>query len=74
MEYDNTNSGALFTNKDKKTDKHPAYRGSINVEGTEYWLSAWIKESKEGKKYMSLAVQAKEDKPAPKQEDDDIPF
>ena len=81
MEYDNTNSGALFKNDKKETEKHPDYRGSINVDGTDYWLSAWIKTAKTGGKYMSLAVTAK-DAPREKQdakqddpfEDSEIPF
>jgi hypothetical protein len=54
-QYDNTNRGVLFKNHDKKTDKHPDYSGSINVEGVEMKLAAWIKEGKKGK-FMSLAV------------------
>ena len=59
-DYNNTNSGTLFKNDDKQTDKHPDYRGQINVGGTEYWLSAWVKVSKKGAKFMSLSVQPKE--------------
>jgi hypothetical protein len=41
-DYDNTNRGALFRNNDKteENEKWPDYRGNINVNGTEYWLSA----------------------------------
>lgn len=80
-EFDNTNSGALFRNDRKETDKHPDYRGEINVGGTDYWISAWLKTSGKGTKFMSLAVTPKDDKPGkPKQEarrsddTDDIPF
>jgi uncharacterized protein (DUF736 family) len=80
-DYDNTNSGALFKNNEKATDKHPDYRGTINVEGTEYWLSAWIKKSKAGTMYMSLSVKVKEEKIAPplkpngfEDMKDDLPF
>jgi len=58
-EYDNTNRGTLFKNDKKTTDKHPDYKGSINVDGCEFWLSAWIKEGKSGK-FMSLSVTTKE--------------
>lgn len=56
-EYDNTNRGVLFKNDDKKTDKHPDYTGTINVDGTDFRLSAWIKTGKKGGKFMSLSVQ-----------------
>ena len=49
------NSGSLFSNaENKKTDKHPDYKGSCLVEGKKMNISAWINESKAGKKYMSL--------------------
>jgi uncharacterized protein (DUF736 family) len=64
MAYDNTNSGVLFKNDRKETDKHPDYQGSINVGGQEFWLSAWIKTGQKGK-FMSLSVKAKEASRAP---------
>lgn len=89
-EYDNTNSGALFKNKDKTPDKPnwADYQGSLNVEGGDYWISAWLKKDKSGKPYMSLSVKPKQDQPsrATRQEqapaaapaddhfDSDIPF
>jgi hypothetical protein len=64
MAYDNTNSGLLARNDKQGNDSRPDYRGSINVDGTEYWLSAWIKTGRDGtklagQKYMSLSVQPK---------------
>jgi len=73
------NSGVLFKNDKKEQEKHPDYKGSIMVDGNEYWLSAWIKEGKSGK-FMGLAVSPKDGqppvgKPMPKNlEDDSIPF
>lgn len=66
MQYDNTNRGGLFKNDDKQQDNHPDYKGSINVNGTDLWISGWLKTSeKTGKKFMSLSVKPKEQKAAP---------
>lgn len=62
MEYDNSNRGVLFKNAKKETEKHPDYTGSLNVGGQDFWLSAWVKDSKDGKKFFSLSVKAKEPK------------
>jgi hypothetical protein len=65
MSYDNTNSGIITRNDKQGNEKRPDYRGSINVEGRDYWLSAWIKTGRDGtklagQKYMSLSVEPKE--------------
>lgn len=86
-QYDDTNRGALFKNDRKESDNHPDYKGKINIEGVDYWLSAWIKTDKNGAKYMSLSPQRKDQgqqqqKPQQQQRapagagsfDDDIPF
>ena len=74
------NSGSMKRNDKGGVETRPDYRGSLNVEGVEFWLSGWIKESDDGK-WMSLSVQRKEDKPAtskpkprPSLTDDEIPF
>jgi uncharacterized protein (DUF736 family) len=85
MAYDNTNSGALFKNEDKREERHPDYKGSLNVGGVDYWLSSWLKTSKAGAKYMSISVTPKNEnntrKPVPSKSapaddfgDSDIPF
>ena len=85
-EFDNTNRGVLYRNENKTSENHPDYSGSVNVSGTDYWLSGWLKESKkDGKKFFSLSVRPKNDaaskpvnKPVKTAEPDDfdqsIPF
>ena len=53
------NSGALFKNESKEQPNHCDYQGSINVAGTDYWINAWLKKSKNGKNFMSLSVKPK---------------
>jgi uncharacterized protein (DUF736 family) len=53
-------TGALFKNDRKESENHPDYKGSINIGGREYWLSGWAKTSKDGARYLSLAVRSKE--------------
>jgi hypothetical protein len=74
------NSGVLFKNDKKETDKHPHYKGNITINGQDYWLSAWIKEGKGGK-FMGLAVSPKEQQAPPSArskatgfDEGDIPF
>ena len=82
MEYDNTNRGALFRNddKDQNDDKDRDYSGTLDVEGNEYWISGWVRTSKNGKKYLTLSIKPKQDKPPATNKsraddfDDPIPF
>ena len=76
------NSGVLFKNDKKDKPTFPDYKGNVRVDGQEYWLSAWIKEGKNGK-FMGLALSPKEEQgQAPQAKsskkiedmDDDIPF
>jgi uncharacterized protein (DUF736 family) len=58
-QYDNTNRGVLFKNKDKQSDRHADYRGNLNVDGKEFWLDAWITKSKAGETFMRVSVKPK---------------
>ena len=49
MSYDNTNTAVIFKNNKKENEKHPDYRGTINVDGRELEISLWIKDGKAGK-------------------------
>ena len=60
-DFDNTNRGVLFKNDKEGIDNRPDYKGSMDVNGVDHWLSCWLKTSKGGKKYMSLSVQPKDD-------------
>jgi hypothetical protein len=55
-EYDNTNRGVLFDNNRARKDTDPDYTGKVNVNGIEYWLSAWWNESRQGMEFLSLSV------------------
>jgi len=78
MQFDNTNSGILSRNDRRESEKHPEFTGTINVDGKDYWLSAWVKERKDGSgKFFSLSVRAKEQQakqPARRTVDEEIPF
>jgi hypothetical protein len=67
-EYDNNLSGVLFKNVKGDNEKRPDYKGSAEIEGVQYWVSAWIRDGAKGK-FMSMKYEAKEvqaAKPAPK--------
>ena len=85
MQYDNSNRGAIFKNEDKQQDNHPDYKGSLNVNGVDLWVSGWLKTSeKTGKKFMSLSVKPKDAAPVKQASkpksigfddmNDDVPF
>jgi hypothetical protein len=50
------NTGVLFKNEKKQSDKQPDYTGSVLIEGKTLRIAAWIKEGPKGK-YMSLSFQ-----------------
>ena len=58
-QYDNTNKGVLFVNDRKEQDTHPDFKGSIDVNGVQFWLSAWRKETSKGET-ISLSIQPKD--------------
>jgi hypothetical protein len=78
------NTGSLFKNKRKESDNHPDYNGSCRIDGHDYWISAWLKESKDGNKFFSFSYKRKDGTapparpPAPqpplRNVDEDLPF
>jgi hypothetical protein len=82
-DYDNNNRGALWKNDKRTTEKHPQLRGTAEVNGVEYWVSAWTSNEGGKKPVVSLSFQAKEEQPSnpvpavgsPEDDfDDDLPF
>ena len=79
-EYDNNLSGVLFKNDKEGNESRPDYRGKCEIEGVEYFISAWIRTPKKGgDKFMSLSFKPKEQNyeasiPEPAPIDDSVPF
>lgn len=64
MSYDNTNQISLFKNNKKESDKHPDYTGTLNVDGREFYVDAWLNTIKNGQrsgeKFISGKVKPKD--------------
>ena len=56
------NSGALFTNNKREKETHPHYQGKATINGTEFYVSSWVKEGKTGK-YLSLSFKPVQEQP-----------
>lgn len=76
-QYDDTNRGALFKNDRKQEERHADYNGTLNVDGVEYYLNAWVRDGKRGK-FFSLSVKPKQPRNADGMDqrpfDDAMPF
>ncbi len=77
-DYDNTNRGSIWKNDEKETDKHPDFKGSLDVNGVQYWVSAWKRKEGGSPKApaLSFSIKPKDEKPKARNDDmnDDIPF
>ena len=57
-EYDDTNRGILFREKEKTNPKAPDYKGKVDVEGVEWRIAGWIRTSgKDGSRFLSLSIE-----------------
>jgi uncharacterized protein (DUF736 family) len=79
QKYDNKNTGALFKNENKQSEKHADYRGEVNAGGVDYWLDGWVRTSKKGTKFVGFKLKPKQEpapaKKAPAEDfSDEIPF
>ena len=61
MQYDNTNRGAIWkNNKMREGKRDPQFTGSINVDGVDYFISAW-KNEKQGDNQPDLTFSVRKD-------------
>ena len=84
MSYDNTNRGSIWKNDRKEKDTQPDFTGTANIDGREYWVSAWKRrpDGKPGSPALTFSFKPKEQQkpqeqqPAPADNFDDsqIPF
>jgi tRNA splicing endonuclease len=58
-QYDNNNTGALFKNMKKTSEKDADYSGESEIDHQKYMVWARIKKSKTGVTYMSLSYALK---------------
>jgi len=76
MKLDKDNTGVLFPNHKKTTEKHPNLTGIAKIDGIEYWVSGWVNTDTKQQKYISMTFKPKESQTSKVQKkiDDDIPF
>lgn len=58
------NSGTLFKNEKRTTDKHPNATGTAMIGGVTYRVSAWTKDGAKGK-FQSLSFTPADEQAAP---------
>ena len=61
--YKNQDSAALFKNDKGNNPKRPDYRGKASVNGKDYQIAAWVNDTKDGEKYLSIKFDSPEHKP-----------
>lgn len=69
MPYDNNLTGILSRNDRRQKDTHPEYTGQCEIDGKQFWISAFLKtagpQSKTpGRKFFSLSFKPKDQQPA----------
>lgn len=51
----NNNSGRVFRNKNKITDKSPDWNGTVNIEGRLYQIALWEKVDKYDQEFYGVS-------------------
>ena len=60
-QYDNNMTAVLFQNTERKSDKHPQWKGHVEIDGRKYWVSGWERMTKRGD---AISLKIEEAKPA----------
>jgi len=55
MNYGYTNQGQIWPNDQKEKETQPDFKGSLNVKGEEFWISAWKQKGSANPKSMTLS-------------------
>lgn len=53
------NTGSLFKNDKKEKDNQPDWKGTVKINGVEYYLYGWDKLTKAGDDWISLSAKVK---------------
>jgi len=64
--FDDRNRGSIWANKKKREGKQdPDFTGSLNVDGKDYWVSAWKRkpDARDSAPALSFSVKQKDGKP-----------
>lgn len=59
VDFDKTNRGSIWKNDKKEKETHPDFTGSLNVDGVEYWVSAWKRKPDQSDKAPALSFSIK---------------
>jgi uncharacterized protein (DUF736 family) len=54
------NTASLFSNDKREKDSHPHWKGTGKVGGKEYWVSGWVKKTKNGDDWVSISLKEKD--------------
>tara|TARA_R110000751_G_scaffold1063_3_gene4274 strand:- start:1354 stop:1611 length:258 start_codon:yes stop_codon:yes gene_type:complete len=82
-DYDNTNRGSIWKNDRRETERHPHFTGVANIDGKEFYISAWKRSDDANPKAPALTfsfkpkdgvVAATTEPFKPAVEDDDVPW
>lgn len=84
-QYDDKNKGAIWKNDKRETDRHPHFTGTANIDGVEFYVSAWKRDAGASEKAPALrfafTVKGRKDNAKPDNHardtddlNDDIPF